>query len=129
VPAGAKDLGEICVQDAECATGICTGGACSTCHTGSAGGSDCATGETCGPDWMTGFDLFTPYVCNPNGMARASGQPCASDDDCMSGTCSGEPYSECSDGRPCTNASECPLDSSLENGDCNLIGVTGGVCR
>ena len=136
VPSGASLLGENCLWDTECASGICTAGACSTCRTDNTG---CATGETCGPAWLQpsdfqGFYWHTPYVCSPDAHRRASGEPCASDDDCASSACDGTPRMQCDDGRSCATAADCPFGgpdtgNGLQNGPCNTVGVQGGSCR
>ena len=131
VPAGARQLGENCELDAECATGMCEAGACSTCRSA----ADCAPGETCGPDWTAGTAAWhTPYLCNPDGHQRATGEPCASNADCASGRCNGPARLQCDDGRRCATAADCPFDgpgtsNGLQNGACNDVGVQGGSCQ
>jgi len=65
---------------------------------------------------------------------RKSGEPCASDDDCASGTCDGTTRTQCTDGRTCASAANCPFggdetQNGLQNGPCNAVGVQGGSCR
>jgi hypothetical protein len=121
-PAAGSDLGEQCVIDAECASGICALGACSTCDSD----APCAGGEECTTAWFYG-----PLVCSPGGARRTSGQPCATNADCASGLCNGAVRDVCStDGRPCGNDTNCPvLDNSLTPGTCETVGVTGGTCQ
>lgn len=119
-PAGGSELGDQCASGAECASGKCTGGACSTCET------TCAGGETCGPAWTYG-----PWVCSPGEARRTSGEACATDLDCASGHCNGGVRKACStDGRVCGNDTNCPVvDNSLTPGTCSTVGVTGGTCQ
>ena len=118
VPAGADELGEQCVTDAECASGICADNACSACR------ATCAGGEACAPAWMNG-----PLVCAPNEHRRASGEACATNDDCASSVCNGAVRKACSDNRPCGDDSNCPDDGGLHSGACTTVGVTGGTCE
>jgi hypothetical protein len=67
-PAGSSELGDLCASDAECTTGICTGGACSTCD---AVTNPCASGATCANAWT-----FGPFVCEGQ---HTTGQACATD--------------------------------------------------
>ena len=135
VPASARQLGENCLADSECASGICTAGACSTCRYGVA----CSNGEVCEPAWPAPPELatapwHTPYECSPHTGLRTSGEPCASNDDCASGTCTGPARMQCDDGRRCATAADCPFggpdtQNPLQNGPCNKVGVQGGTCQ
>ena len=122
-PAGASELGDQCIVDAECASGICAGGACSTCDPTDA---PCANGETCSFAWIDG-----PAVCAPGEARRASGEPCATHADCASSHCSGAVRKACAnDGRPCGNDTNCPVDRNpLVPATCSTVGVTGGTCQ
>jgi hypothetical protein len=122
VPLGGKQLGESCFWFNECASGYCTGGVCSTCKDN----SQCSGGEQCAEGWDT---LFSAWVCNPNGRARASGEPCVSHADCASGVCNGTERSQCDDGRPCVTAAQCPFEEGLQNGACTTVGIQGGSCQ
>jgi hypothetical protein len=127
VPAAAGELGATCLFGDECASGICSGGACSTCDAS----HPCANGETCGADW---YATRTPSVCSPDAMVRKAGEPCASDYDCASGSCAGTPRLQCDDGRACATAADCPFggpdtENGLQNGPCNTVGVQGGTCQ
>jgi hypothetical protein len=136
VAASSHQLGELCIADAECATGYCEHFYCSTCHTALSAG--CATGELCAAAWPMDPNLnpdgHSPFVCQPNAHVRTSGQPCASDDDCASSTCDGTPRMQCDDGRACMTAAECPFGgpntlNGLQQGPCNTVGIQGGTCR
>jgi len=133
VAAGARQLGDNCYADAECATGICTAGACSTCRTD---GTGCTAGQTCQAAWpqpasFMGFYWHTPYLCNAGAHQGAAGAACASDDDCASANCAGPARQQCDDGRACATAADCPFGdhNGLENGPCNTVGVQGGSCQ
>jgi hypothetical protein len=132
---GSHQLGELCLADTECATGICEGFFCSTCR---ADGTGCLSSETCGPAWPVDPNVnpngLGPHVCQPNAHARQSGQPCASDADCASAACDGTARMQCDDGRACSSAAQCPFgtpdtQNGLQNGPCNIVGVQGGTCR
>jgi len=125
VAAGSKGLGDQCSEGAECATGICNAFACSTCSET----SPCADGETCGASWPTPFGIYTAYVCSPGGHVRTTGEPCAQNADCKSGTCIATGVRmQCDDGRACATAADCPF-VNLQNGPCNLVGLEGGTCQ
>ena len=117
VPAAGDPLGELCRSAAECASQICNHFVCSTCD------ASCI-GELCAPAWPIG-----PSVCTPGGHRRLSGEPCATDTDCASGTCNGAVRRTCEDGRPCATPGDCPPDSGLQPGACTTVGVTGGSCQ
>lgn len=125
VAAAADELGEQCLEGGECASGTCTGNACSTCETDPASGDSigCAAGEVCGAAWEYG-----PSVCEPGAGARVTGEPCATDGDCASGSCNGGEHEVCPDGRPCTNDNHCPADEGLTPGACTAVGIQGGSC-
>jgi hypothetical protein len=120
-PAGDSALGDQCVIDGECATGICANGACSTC-------SDqvpCANGAYCSVAWGNG-----PFVCEQGLGFRQTGEPCATNADCTSGTCLGEVRKACqADGRTCGNDTNCPVEAHLEHSPCIVVGITGGTCQ
>jgi len=121
VAPASKALGERCIGNAECTSNMCSPeGRCSACTTG--------TCPTCGPAWTGG-----PSVCGPGAHQGATGAACATDDDCATGSCLGVPRMECSDGRPCATAIDCPFgtgsDAPLQNGACTTVGVQGGSCR
>ena len=122
-PAASSELGDLCASDAECATGFCTEGACSTCDPATA---SCTNGEGCRITWAYG-----PYVCAPGLARRTSGEACATDSDCASGICNGDLRNACvTDGRPCGNDMNCPVyEDSLAAGECRTVGVTGGTCQ
>jgi hypothetical protein len=128
VAAGARQLGELCISAAECATGICSNYVCSTCDSN----AGCANGEICAGAWPAPTTTM-PQVCSPHGHLRKPGEPCASNDDCASSQCNGAPRMQCDDGRACATAADCPFGgpdtmNGLQNGPCNTVGVQGGIC-
>jgi hypothetical protein len=136
VPAASKVLGEQCLSDAECDTGICWRGAqaplgvCSACKLD----SDCTGSQLCSPAWDIASDAFTgPFVCGANQMLAGSGAPCGTDDDCASGHCNGGERAQCFDGRTCISPADCPFGTDgadpLQIGACDRVGVQGGTCQ
>jgi|HubBroStandDraft_6_1064221.scaffolds.fasta_scaffold41507_2 hypothetical protein len=127
VASGAHQLGEPCIGDGECASGICTLGACSTC-----GIDGCGSGQTCARGWTSAGS--SPFVCDPGRGEQTSGEPCAADADCTSGSCIGTVRMQCLDGRACSNNADCPFDGgnstdALDNGPCLPAGIQGGSCQ
>jgi hypothetical protein len=128
VPKASKELGEACIDSAECISGGCfrfdgAPGVCSTCY----GATTCPNGLTCAPSWEGG-----PFVCGAGQNAAASGAPCGADADCVSGHCNGTVRSECDDGRPCISPADCPFGGNgeaLQNGACTTVGIQGGTCQ
>lgn len=118
VDAGARVLGEGCVGDAECASGVCALNSCSICRVN----ADCG-GALCGFSYPHG-----PQLCHPRERMGERGQPCSVEEDCASGTCLGAPSLQCFDGRSCASDSNCPVDIYLIPGTCSLAGVQGGTC-
>jgi hypothetical protein len=136
VPAASKELGEQCLSDGECGTGLCWRGAlaqlgvCSTCKLD----SDCSGGQLCSPAWDVETDAFTgPFVCGANQSLAGSGAPCGNDGDCASGHCNGAVRAQCNDGRTCISPADCPFGTGdadpLQNGACDRVGVQGGTCQ
>jgi hypothetical protein len=127
VPPASAVLGNQCLSDDECASGMClrattAPGVCSACKTT----ADCG-GGTCGPSYLAGER--GPNVCRPGEGAGAAGAGCGSDADCASGTCSGSDHRVCDgDGRPCSNDLVCPTGVDLIPGTCNTVGIQGGTC-
>lgn len=117
VPAGSRELGDQCIGDPECASGICTGGVCSACN------APCGT-ELCERAYALG-----PYVCSPGQHLRASGEPCATDADCASSRCNGAVRMQCHDGRACDSPADCPVEDDLAPGACESVGIQGGRCQ
>lgn len=118
VPAGARALGEQCLTGAECATGICNFGVCSTCYVdATCGGTRC----------LRAYD-HGPFLCGAGAHLGKRGEPCAGNADCASGTCSGAVRQQCLDGRSCATDANCPVDANLMPGLCTTVGVQGGRC-
>lgn len=131
VPQNARQLGDNCFTDLECASGKCNAGMCSTCKAD----SDCTPGQQCTQaNWPLALGYASPWECGPGQHLRTSGEPCASDDDCASEHCAGTPRMQCDDGRSCATAADCPFGgpdttNGLQNGPCDTVGVQGGTCQ
>jgi hypothetical protein len=117
VPRGARELGEWCLGNAECASGLCTFGVCSVC------GPLSACGDQCQPSYPHG-----PFLCSPAQHRGLPGAPCGTADDCASGTCLGPDRLQCLDGRACATDANCPVDANLRPGPCTAVGIQGGSC-
>jgi hypothetical protein len=131
VPAASRGLGELCMSDGECATGVCCGGACSDCC--AADGRACPDQRTCGQRAVDDVHLVDASQCDPAGGTSAAGAACLVDADCASGRCSGgDPLQVClEDGRLCDQDPDCPPDGTHDEdefGTCAPIGVTRGTC-
>jgi hypothetical protein len=132
VAMGSKPLGERCIVDAECATGVCADDTCSTCQPL---GSDCGSGQACSAGWPgLPTTANVPYVCAAGEHVQPSGAPCASSADCASGTCNGVERMQCDDGRACATDADCPFEGgdgemALDNGPCVAVGIQGGSCQ
>jgi hypothetical protein len=124
----ARELGEQCGHDIECASNICVGttfygpGNCSACR----GASDCASCATTWADAPT--PGHAPQVCGAGSHAQPTAAPCGSDDDCASGVCNGTVRMQCIDGRECVNDTNCPYDG-LAHTTCSQVGIQGGSCQ
>jgi hypothetical protein len=125
VPAAARDLGERCLGDGECASAQCIQGVCSACG---GMGPACPTGERCDASW-TNRTFTSLFVCGAGAHKAKPGEPCGLNADCASDGCMGTPRSECSDGRPCNDAGDCPVVSGLDPGHCTMVGIQGGSCE
>lgn len=119
VAPGSRLLGEQCLDDPQCATGVCNASVCSTCEA-----SQPCVGESCGQAYANG-----PFVCSPNQGQRAAGQPCATHADCTSGHCGGAVHEQCASGRECSSPEQCPVDDGLAPGTCDTVGIEGGRCE
>ncbi len=118
VGAGSRVLGEQCLRDGECATGICAGSVCSTCRSDAGcGGAACVLAYDAGP-----------HLCAAGQRLGQHGAPCAGNDDCASSACLGPERLQCPDGRVCATDANCPVDPSLKPGPCTPVGVQGGSC-
>lgn len=130
VPANSKALGDVCLTDSECESGICNGGACSTC----VGASGCTGSEACAAAWVAppgsliGPLPHNPHECSPNQGLRMHGESCVNDADCGSGRCDGAAHSMCPDGRTCTADADC-LFIDTAHLPCTPVGIVGGVCQ
>ncbi|MDY0063116.1 MAG: hypothetical protein RBU45_25135 [Myxococcota bacterium] len=141
-PAGRRGLGELCLDAAECASGVCCAGLCASCCEE---GPGCPAGEVCARHtdvaqaphaseegelgWL--WALSQPSQCSPGQARAASGEPCLLDADCRSGQCAGDgELARCFvGGQPCP-----PAHHGTPCGDealdlCLVLGVAHGVCR
>jgi hypothetical protein len=114
---GARLLAENCGGDAECQSGICMSGVCSSCR----GNADCD--GSCKTAYSSG-----PRLCNPHGRRAQRGASCASPFDCVSGECRGETRRQCLDGRVCDALADCPPGTVVRPERCYAVGIQGGVC-
>jgi hypothetical protein len=118
VDPGHRLLAEQCSADAECASGMCVDGVCSSCRSAAdCGGGDCSRG-----------DIREPSRCLPGQRLGQPAAPCYLDPDCASGRCRGLIQRQCGDGRACMFDTDCPEDSRRNGGECRTVGIHGGVC-
>ena len=117
-------LGERCVADGECTTGICNDKVCSTCRAD----TDCDGTQSCARrDRADEMEFWwAPFQCAPAGGLGETGSECLIDSDCISDACTGDgDLSVCLlDGRICGDESDCPDDLQ-----CVSIGTAGGACQ
>lgn len=133
VAAASRALGQLCLADAECATGTCCEGLCSTCC--AADGRECEEGRACGRlSIVRGPRL--PDQCDPGEGRGATGEACLADADCESGACAGgDAMRACpADGRQCSVDADCPpsavdREEGRELGECVTVGTAGGRCQ
>lgn len=121
VAIGSHVLGDACITNDECASGICFLNVCSACNAA----TDCGPGGECsspGPG--------VPLVCNPHQGKSLAGAGCVNDSDCTSGHCNGTPAARCAiDGRPCLSTADCPRIDNQTDTECVIVGVQGGSCE
>ncbi len=126
-----KILGEMCLEDEECTTGVCCEGQCSECcHSPRA---DCEDGTTCVRPTVSDGDAhpdLLPRMCYPNRYLRAGGEPCMGDSDCASGSCEAEEVLKLCDpgGQPCDSDSDCHSELDDQTTQCVSLGAREGVC-
>jgi hypothetical protein len=122
---------ERCLAAAECYTGTCCHGVCSTCCADDAGPA-CGAGDTCrerAPDPPLG-PLRAAWACAPDSGRGAPGAPCLADADCAGGRCagSGGTLTVCAaDGRRCGSDADCP--GGAPHNSCIGLDVAGGRCQ
>ena len=119
VGAAARALGEQCLRDGECASGVCSSFVCSTCR----------PNTMCGATACQQAYDHGPYLCGAGQHLAPHGAPCAVDADCASSACNGPPRHQCLDGRSCATDANCPVDPNLIPGPCTQVGIQGGSCN
>ncbi|HOX43422.1 MAG TPA: hypothetical protein PK668_07485 [Myxococcota bacterium] len=131
-PAGRHVLGERCLVDGECATGVCCLSVCAECCPEIA---PCADGGACLaaalPEPLPAFSwLGMPAQCDPREGEGAAGAVCLVDEDCQSGSCQGSgPLRMCLfDSHPCETDADCPFGNDLSEPACRQAGVRDGRC-
>ncbi|NMB76072.1 MAG: hypothetical protein GYA21_13205 [Myxococcales bacterium] len=129
VPEGSRHLGERCLQDRECASGVCCSEVCSSCCDIVA----CPDGLLCTlAEWPAEQNRLwqpRPWQCAPGQGRAESGAACLRDEDCQSRRCVGSgALTLCwYDGRSCQSDGDCPPDHA--SGDCVALGVSDGRCQ
>ncbi len=125
-----KALGEQCIYDEECGSGICCYGRCSECCAYDA--RDCANGSVCerAPGNGIAETRMMPYMCAPSEGEREGGDPCLTGNDCASGSCLAESQLRLCDpsGQPCDTTADCP-DYDGERAVCVTLGAHDGSCE
>lgn len=80
-----RPLGELCLSDSECVSGVCCEGACSEC----CDGDGCAGERTCvralAGDGEDG-EVIEPFLCSAGPSSGEQGDACTSDEECA-GAC------------------------------------------
>ena len=120
-------MGERCLGNLECITGVCSERLCSEC------GNlvSCPPGSRC--EFRDDFHLRS-HQCSPGMSVKESGLPCLFHDDCASGICDGEGELKVCfwDGETCDRDEDCapfiPEEMEPKN-TCVLVGIAGGECR
>lgn len=132
VTAGERVMGEWCLSDAECKTGVCCDYVCSECCRQ----EDCPEGSEClRRDWeYFAWDdhmLPVPWQCSPGQGRGQAGAFCLVDDDCLSGDCQGQgELRQCGlYGMSCEQDEDCPFFAEYEGNLCVSLGASGGRCR
>jgi hypothetical protein len=97
---GDRELGSICVADAECKSSVCVMNACSECRDN----AQCPGGAACLHPSPSVGSLTTPVAAALCGGARDDGAACNGDDACVSGRCQlPPPTCYACDGAPCAD--------------------------
>lgn len=124
---GRHGLGERCIYDEECATGICSQGTCGTCRgipSNFPMQDTCDDGQVC--DVAAIGVPFATMMCNPGMGQYGVGEHCLTAADCASGSCIGSAALRVceQDGRRCEEDADCPADY-----ECLEVGIAGGACQ
>jgi hypothetical protein len=76
-----RPIGELCLGDAECESGVCCEGACSEC----CGEDSCDNERTCRRGLAgdgEGSEVIEPFLCSAGERSGAAGDLCTTDDEC-----------------------------------------------
>ena len=110
---GSRELGEQCLLDSECASGICNVGYLLERASPAA---STATARHVAPAMRAAVARHAPaatchgpFVCAAGTHARAPGSRAATTTTARAGTCNGTPRLQCDDGRACATAADCPF--------------------
>ncbi|HJL19643.1 MAG TPA: matrixin family metalloprotease [Sandaracinaceae bacterium LLY-WYZ-13_1] len=129
-PTTGSELGEPCMGDGDCQSGLCIGGRCtSSCDWTNPTGS-CPTGFYCDADVSTSCD--TGYCVEGSPGGGELGDECSEDDDCESLHCDGETCSQaCIPGGAlaCPSGYACQVGSLSCRGSCRRSGALGDECE
>lgn len=81
-----RSIGQLCLGDGECESGVCCEGACSQCCDGAGCEGELACERTDDGDGE-GTGVREPFLCAPDANRGHSGDPCTQGGDCRSGRC------------------------------------------
>ena len=113
--------GTTCTGNADCRSGLCSGGKCAdTCCSFANSGAECASGTQCSFGAFPGKspDIHFAAFCGPPGGAQTAGTDCSVSSQCAGGLCytntMGNPYfcvAPCSTSAECGGNFGCQLDT------------------
>ncbi|MGD0527775.1 MAG: hypothetical protein ABSE49_21760 [Polyangiaceae bacterium] len=115
--------GATCTSNAQCRSGLCTGGKCAdTCCSFADSSAECASGTECafGAFPGTSPDIHFAARCSAPGGAQTAGSPCSVSSECAGGLCytnASNPFcvAPCSTSTECGGGYGCQLD--IQGGD------------
>jgi len=128
MPPGIHTLSDRCIGDAECFSGICCKGICSTCCVS----EDCPMDQVC----ERAFDEFLfPFQCAPGLGVLNPGDLCFRNEDCASGICMGSGAAPIPLSTHSESGIACQIDKDLPPEEidgvptCWIFGVEDGRCE